>query len=295
MTSQHQPDAVRRWHPRAAAGLLVAAAVGTWALAAAARTRVPVRIDAVVGLLLLAGVTAVLFRRANTAGRTALILAAIAAILTGLVALIGGWRFLQGERVAWLLAIAAASAALGGLACAAALSDLLPGQSLGERMTPKQSPGPAAPTRAGALLLTALLVVGWLGLMVTLLANMDPGVEGPLAVESLLVLGGLALGVPAVTGAVVAGWRGGAPNRLQSLTLAVAGGLAVNWLDVLVLYLWELVKFPGQDLASASVDPMDVAGIIIVTGLVGAVLSAAGFVASSRLAHHRSRPPLCPR
>jgi len=43
-----------------------------------------------------------------------------------------------------------------------------------------------------------------------------------------------------------------------ALRLAVAGGVAANWFVLIVEWLWELARFPGQGIASVLLD-LDVA------------------------------------
>ncbi|HEX2515977.1 MAG TPA: hypothetical protein VH257_14820 [Chloroflexota bacterium] len=150
-----------------------------------------------------------------------------------------------------------------------------------QQAAPEQRP--AAPARARMWPLTAVLVGGWLGLTGILLATMRPGMEGPSLPWALALTAdfGLLVVLPALAGAVIAGWREGADDPRQPLPsrtplLAWLGGLALNWLNVLVLWGWEVVRFPGQDMAKEGVMRSSWAGLFGIVGLGGALLGGIG-------------------
>ena len=144
-------------------------------------------------------------------------------------------------------------------------------------------PRVSGPVRA----FTLAVVVGWVAIGAVFLTIMYPGMEGTALIWILLAI--LLLLIPLLVGTVVAGWREGAPHRPRTLGLAAAGGIAMSWLNVLALWIWELLRFPGQDLASAQADPWDVLGILLVPALVGAALGAVGSVLWGLFAHRSQR------
>jgi hypothetical protein len=115
---------------------------------AAGAVRVAGAAAAAVGLFVLAGTVAAVFTQASNApARVLLVLAGGVGVLAGLVLLSGGAAFLAhgpAMRAAAIIMIAGAvvEVAVGGLACAAGATRLLPGMSLVERMAAKSSARP---------------------------------------------------------------------------------------------------------------------------------------------------------
>ena len=270
----------------------------TWPLAlpesAAAGTRIAAITSALIGVAVVAGTLAALSRRANTAGRVILAVSGLAAVVVGLLHATGGVSFLQHgpamrPTAITMLVLSTALVCVGVLASAAGLSRLLPGRSLAERSTVQQ-PQPLTTTgRRRMLAWTVAAAAVWMAVVALSLAAIWPGVE-----PTMFPVGVFAAAVlvpPILAGAVIAGWRESAPNRLSTLGLSAFGGVVANWLLLLVLWLWELTRFPGQDLASASPD-LDVP---IVFAMIGAFLGAGGYGLERAVAHlartrlHQSR------
>ncbi len=301
------PSARRRWRITA---VLLAAAVAvtwivtgvlfnvvipamltdTWSLAApesaAAGTRVAAVIAAIVGILLLAATAAAAWPRTNLVARILLVVAGITSTLLGLLHATGGSSFMQHgpamqSTAITMLVVSAALVAVGVFACAAGLSRLLPGQSLAERAIVEQ---PRRTTSRRRMLVPTLAVaLIWAAIVGLFLATMWPGVEA--TAFPVAVFGAAVIVPPALAGALVGRWREAAPNRLSTLGLAAAGGVAADWLLIAVLWLWEVARFPGQDLASGSVD-LDVP---IVFAILGAFLGAAGYGLESLVGHRLER------
>ncbi len=319
-------QSVQSWQPpargRLTAGLLGVAALVTWAVtavlfgfvipamladtwplalpeSAAAGTRITAIGSAVIGVALVAGTLAALSRRANTAGRVILVVSGLAAVVVGLLHATGGVSFLQHgpamrPTAITMLIVSTALACVGVLACAAGLSRLMPGRSLAERSIVQQ-PQPLTTTGRRRLLAWTLAAAGvWMAVVALFLATLWPGIEA--TTFTVGVFAAAVLVPPILVGAVIAGWRESAHNRLSTLGLSAAGGVIANWLFLLVLWLWEFTRFPGQDLASASPDP----DVPIVFAMIGAFLGAGGYGLERAVAHlarkelHESRSEQSP-
>jgi hypothetical protein len=260
----------------------------TWPLAlpesAAAGTRVAAIGSAVIGVALVAGTLAALSQRTNTAGRLILVVSGFAAVVVGLLHATGGVSFLQHgpamrPTAITMLIVSAALVCVGVLAVAAGLSRLMPGRPLAERSIVQQPPSLTRSGRRRMLAWTLAAAAAWVSVVALFLATIWPGIEAtmfPVGVFAAAVLV-----PPILAGAVIAGWRQRAPNRLATLGLSTSGGVVANWLFLIVLWLWELARFPGQDLASASPD-LDVP---IVFAMIGAFLGAGGYVLERTIAH----------
>jgi hypothetical protein len=268
----------------------------TWPLAspesAAAGTRIAGVIGAIVGIALLVGTLAVLARSANPAGRLVLVVAGITAVVVGLLHTIGGLAFLQHGAAMRPVAItmlvqSTAFVAAGVFACAAAVSRLLPGQSLAEWAMVR--PPPLARDRRRMLAPTVVAAAAWAAVVGLFMATMRPGIE--MTAITVGVFLATMLVPPTLAGALIGAWREGAPNRLSTLGLAAAAGVAANWSFLVIEWLWELARFPGQDLASGSLD-LDVP---ISFAILGAFAGAAGYGLQSMVTRHLSRLHVHPR
>jgi hypothetical protein len=255
---------------------------------AAGAVRLGAAITAGIGVVILGSGLSALVQRWNTAARVGLVLAGIGAAIQGLMLLSGGTAFLAhgpAMRAAanGMLIAAAADLGVALLVCALSFSHLLPGQSLAERMRLPAGASAALPGRRLMLLLTVAIVAGWLTVTAMFLAIASPGMDFTPAVGVLLVCQLVVM--PVLAGALAAGWREGAIDRLRTIGLAAAAGILANWLFCVAAWLWEIVRFPGQDFASGEVD-LDVP---ILCGIVGAVLGVAGYGLWSALLRRHSR------
>ena len=270
----------------------------TWPLAlpesAAAGTRIAAIGSAVIGVAMIAGTLAVVSGRANTAGRVVLVVSGVAAVVVGLLHATGGISLLahgsaMRPTAITMLIVSTALVGVGVVAGAAGLSRLLPGRSLAQRAIVQQPQPLTTSGRQRMLAWTGAAAVAWAAIVALFLATIWPGIEAtafPVAVFAAAVLL-----PPILTGSVIGGWREGAANRLSTLGLAAGGGVATEWLFLVILWLWELTRFPGQDLASAAPD-LDVP---IVFAMLGAFLGAAGYGLERALAHiagRRKGPPI---
>jgi hypothetical protein len=133
--------------------------------------------------------------------------------------------------------------------------------------------------------LTAVLVVGWLGLagVFLVLAAVWPDGEMPRPVAALSVTAAFGLWVvlPALTDAAISAWRVGAAEpwpATPSYTpfLACLGGLAINLLPLLVLEAGSFLSEGGRDLAGWAYHNQLLIVVYFVIGMVGVFMGGIG-------------------
>jgi hypothetical protein len=276
----HTPDA-RRWRmaTRAVVGGVVlvwlAAALMVWSLVpqlvandpslvgSAADVFTALSIVALVvcvsGAAMLGGLAIVWRAPERAVGRVIMLLSGLVATTFGLLLLNGSTlqtspEFRWDGTVALTLGLVTGTfIAVGLLAVAAAISRLLPGQSIAERMMLKERTGHARPGWGAMLVLTATLIVTWV-----VLANAS------LASHTLYPFLGLQFGMPVLAGGVLSGWRSGDPNRLKTLGWASLAGTASSFLFLLTLIFGNYYRF----------NPV---GYFVWWGLIGALCGALGF------------------
>ena len=254
MNLQSDIDATARARGRVMTGLLIGAAVITWAIAAtlvwvvapllsASATlaespeEVPLSVLAVAGaasgLVLFVGVAVNWFAPRRGAGRAVLLIGGLMVAMSGALltneTLEFGW-----SGTAAVLGLTGGLIQLGSglLAWAASLSDWLPGPSLVKHMWFAEPMRPHAGRRGGMLFLTASVALGWVLCAIAVVARFDMDRTGVVAWFVAV------WGMPILSGMVVAGWRDTDPNRMRSLGLAALTGLTLDLLYLLVLGLW---------------------------------------------------------
>ena len=229
--------------------------------------------EALAGALVLLGLAFAWRAPRRAVGRVLRLVAGLLATATGLQLLNAGTVQAPAEfrwDVGTALAAAASVAAfvvVGGLGCAASLSHELPGQSRAERMMRTEPLPHAAPARELMRLLTAALAVGWIGLMIAVIAT-----------RTELPFDGMQFGMPILAGAVVAMWREGDRNRMKTLGLASAAVMTSSCLFLLTQYY----RF----------NPV---GDVVWWALIGVLFGAAGYGLWRLLAHWRLPHPATAR
>jgi hypothetical protein len=254
MNRQLENDATAHARARAMTGVLIGAAVITWAIAATllwvvaplleADPRIaqspeslpPLALavaSAGSGLVLFVGVAVNWFAPNRAAGRAVLLIGGLMVAMSGAMlandTLESGW-----SGLAAVLGLAGGLILLlaGLLAWFASLSDWLPGRSLVNHMWVAEPMRPHMGSRRGMLLVTAAVALAWVLCALAVVTRFDMERMGIVAWFVAV------WGMPILAGMVVAGWRDTEPNRLQSLGLAALTGLTLDLLYLLVLGLW---------------------------------------------------------
>lgn len=152
-----------------------------------------------------------------------------------LIVCVAGAAILGGLVIVWRSPAHAAGRVimmLAGLAVAAAISRLLPGESIAGRMMLREPNRVAKPDWGVMLVLTTTLIVAWVAL-----ANAS------LASHTLNPFLSLKFGMPTLAGGILSGWRGADPNRLETLGSASLAGTASSFLFLLTLILGNYYRF----------------------------------------------------
>ena len=211
------------------------------------------------GVAMLGGLALVWRAPRRAIGRVILLLGGVIAAIFGLLLLNGstlqaspGFRW-DTEIALTLGVVTAAFISVGCLAVVAALSPLLPGESIAARLMLTETTTYSRPGRGLMLVLTLALIGSWVALATASLGS-----------HTLNPFLGLQFGMPTLAGGVLAGWRGADPNRLKTLGWASLAGMTSSCLFLLTLILGQYYRF----------NPV---GYFMWWGLIGALCGALGY------------------